>query len=296
MKKATSAIARATVALLVAATGCGGGGSIDNGYRGEDGGGGHTARPADATGATGATGADARVADRCDLGFNTTRFNESTTLVDQPPSGDEPDHGDDPDQGHDHGRHAVDFTVEEWAEVFADPSVGPSPDELVANVHATPGQIDAVLGGDLTPSLRPDPWVPMDDPRACAALAEELGQAREAARRYPTVADALAGGYRPGSVYAPGQGAHFTNVGNIIAGFDPSAPDLLMFDDDTPDAELVGLAYYVLGPDTVPTGSPDRTTAGTCTAPSAATPRAWPSRTSSAPPAGPPAPRRAPAG
>lgn len=179
--------------------------------------------------------------ERCDHGVNTATFNETTTLVDSP-------------HLHQDGE-PVDFTLREWAEVFAAGS-GIPVDAITAHLESgDPLNGQEILAGEATHTLGPSDWVPTTDPDDCDKLADELQQAREAAARYPTVADALAAGYRPGSFYSAGSGAHY--VRRDIAGdmvFDPSQPELLMFDGHEPTDHLVGAMYFLLAPDGLPEG------------------------------------------
>ncbi len=76
------------------------------------------------------------------------------------------------------------------------------------------------------------------------ALTAQQVEARAAAAKYPTVADAEAAGYRLSTPYVPCIGAHYTN-GRLIFRFDPSAPSELLYDGTRPDSKLVGLSYLV---------------------------------------------------
>src|SRR5215203_1838227 len=77
----------------------------------------------------------AAASDRCDLGFNTPTFNEVA----------------EPGQPHVHDDGApVEFTLEEWAEVFVDPTTGASVDAVVGYLNDNPVQRDGILSGGLT--------------------------------------------------------------------------------------------------------------------------------------------------
>ena len=178
------------------------------------------------------------VAARCDTGLNTAVFNQTTTFVDQP---------------HQHqAGEPVDFTMREWAEVFADPATGLTP-ELVANVlENDPGRAQDIKNGNHTHTLGPDQWVPTIDPDRCQELADQLQQARDAAMQYPTVADAVAAGFTAGSFYAPGGGAHYSRgEADRDAAFDPSEPDVLMYNGHRPEDHIVGAMYFIRPPDGV---------------------------------------------
>src|SRR5690606_3014506 len=93
--------------------------------------------------------------DRCDMGFNTAAFNEAS----------------EPGTPHAHDdTGGVDFTIEEWADVFVDPD-GPFPAAAVlAYLDDNPVLRDSILSGGLTHTLEPDPWNPMTDESECEKL------------------------------------------------------------------------------------------------------------------------------
>ena len=81
-------------------------------------------------------------------------------------------------------------------------------------------------------------------------LARQMVLARETALKYPTVADAEAGGLRRAGPFTPGLGAHYLNLGNV-----GGAPDGVMtdewiarplawiYDGTHPDSRIAGLFY-----------------------------------------------------
>ena len=83
-------------------------------------------------------------------------------------------------------------------------------------------------------------------------LADQLSQARAASMRYPTVADAEAGGYRMVTAYLPLIGAHYINFSIMDGTFDISQPEMLLYDGTEPTSRIVGLSYYLFS-DAVPT-------------------------------------------
>jgi hypothetical protein len=210
--------------------------SVTPSLAGEDGGHGHTdgghdmAAMADGHEHGNTVGAVAPE-DRCDLGFNTVRYNGSSR----------------PGVPHVHDdSHPVDFTIEQWADVFVDPR-GPVPAEaVVAYLEQHPLMRDGVLSGGLTHTLSPDPWIPMTDRAECDQLAGELRQAREVAARYPTAADALEAGYRKITNYYPGIAAHYIKRDYVDGEFELEHPEMLLYDGDGRRAGMVGLSYLIM--------------------------------------------------
>jgi len=84
-----------------------------------------------------------------------------------------------------------------------------------------------------------------------ADLAVQLSEARAAAMKYPTVADALAGGYVLITGYVPLIGAHYINWKLMDGTFDPNQPEMLLYDGTAPTSNIVGLSYYLFS-DTPP--------------------------------------------
>jgi hypothetical protein len=101
---------------------------------------------------------------------------------------------------------------------------------------------------DQQAELQPDKPL---DAATRATLASQLVVARDAALTYPTVADAKAAGYIQAGRFAPGVGAHYVSMRGAIrayqaGGFDPSAPESLIYDGTNPDSKIVGLMYTSL--------------------------------------------------
>ena len=86
---------------------------------------------------------------------------------------------------------------------------------------------------------------------ARAALGDQLALARAAAMRYPTVADALAGGYVKVVGCVPLIGAHYIKWSSMDTTFDVNDPEMLLYDGTDPTSHIVGLSYYVFS-DTEP--------------------------------------------
>jgi hypothetical protein len=171
--------------------------------------------------------------DRCDLAFNTAEFNE-VSVPGVP-------------HAHDDGE-LVDFTLEEWADVFVDPANGLPADVVVDYIEQNQWMRDGILTGGLTHTLDPDPWNPITDPDECEALAGELQRAKEVAATYPTVADAEAAGYHKVTNYFPGIAAHYMKFSNLDDGFVLEAPEMLLYDGTNPTSGIVGLSYYIIQP------------------------------------------------
>jgi hypothetical protein len=83
----------------------------------------------------------------------------------------------------------------------------------------------------------------------------EATLASQAVTRFPTVQDALAGGYRRTTPYVPCIGAHYLKDGALGNPFDPAEPEVLLYDGTEPDSRIVGLSYMqVTDPATAPEG------------------------------------------
>ena len=82
-------------------------------------------------------------------------------------------------------------------------------------------------------------------------LGDQLALARAAALRYPTVADALAGGYVKVVGYVPLIGSHYIKWSSMDGTFDVNDPEMLLYDGTDPTSHIVGLSYYVFS-DTEP--------------------------------------------
>jgi hypothetical protein len=141
--------------------------------------------------------------------------------------------------------HPVDFTIEQWADVFVDPRGPLSAEAVVQYLESNPVQRDGVLSGGLTHTLAPDPWIPMTDRADCDRLARDLRQARQVAARYPTAADALEAGYRKITNYYPGIAAHYIRTDYVDGEFEIAEPEMLLYDGDGRRAGMVGLSYLI---------------------------------------------------
>ncbi len=88
-----------------------------------------------------------------------------------------------------------------------------------------------------------------------AQLAAQLTEARAVALRYPTVADAIQGGYHRAGTFAPGVGAHYVSYSGLSGPgpVDVERPEALIYDGTSPTSRVAGLMYYAMAP-TAPEG------------------------------------------
>jgi len=132
---------------------------------------------------------------------------------------------------------------------------------LHAGATATPvlaatGTATAVV--DPSASTNPDvaaavglPDQPLDQATR-DGLAAQLTAARQAALRYPTVADAKRAGMYLAGGFAPGSGAHYMWTQGVLTGIrpdgtvDPSRPASFIYDGTSPTSRIVGLMYISL--------------------------------------------------
>jgi len=91
----------------------------------------------------------------------------------------------------------------------------------------------------------PQPWTAMVDPSQCVQLNAELRLARATAMKYPTAADAMAGGWKKVTSYVPGIAAHYMKFSIVDGTFKVDEPEMLLYDGEGPDAHIVGLSYYM---------------------------------------------------
>jgi hypothetical protein len=117
---------------------------------------------------------------------------------------------------------------------------------------ASAGQISSAGGHG---HRGPVQWQSLPDRATRDQLGQQLTIAHQVTLQYPTVADAEAAGYNMVTAYVPCIGAHYIKVSNMIGGFDPAKPSMLLYDGTNPDSKIVGLSYSVLAdPNTPPEG------------------------------------------
>jgi hypothetical protein len=125
---------------------------------------------------------------------------------------------------------------------------GSTPPVTDLNGHAVTG----VKAEDVAHESEPDQPL---DPETRGLLAQQLVAARDAAMKFPTVADATAGGYfLVGGGFGPGAGAHYIGGGFGGGAFDPAKPPTLIYDGVSPTSRIVGLMYLGMGTNGAPEG------------------------------------------
>lgn len=89
------------------------------------------------------------------------------------------------------------------------------------------------------------------DPATQAELDRQLAITREVAAQYPTVADAVAAGYRRSGPYTPGLGAHYTrpnaaalNADGVLDDDDLRNPLAIIYTGTDPTDRVAGFMYY----------------------------------------------------
>ncbi|HEY8545140.1 MAG TPA: hypothetical protein VIL36_08835, partial [Acidimicrobiales bacterium] len=93
----------------------------------------------------------------------------------------------------------------------------------------------------------PEPWIPITDPDDQRALQLQLAAAGRVIGQFPTAADAVRAGYVQVTPYVPGIAAHYMNFQLADRRFDPSQPEMLLFNGNDPTSELVGVSYAMFG-------------------------------------------------
>ncbi len=82
-------------------------------------------------------------------------------------------------------------------------------------------------------------------------LSQQIAATIDVSKKYPTVADAEAAGYRRAGPYSPGLGAHYTlqtgqglNFDGNMAADDLSTPLAIIYDGTEPTSRVAGFMYY----------------------------------------------------
>jgi hypothetical protein len=182
----------------------------------------------------------AKPAPPCDLGFNTAFYNTHATKVTElPPK----------------VIARVDFTLQQWVNVFTNPALGLSKETVLAQLNVNPMYKQQILEGVLGSKLGPDWWKPTTNAAECSTLRGQLQTARNVAGLFPTGAHAARAGYVRTSNYLGGVGVHYQNTNMANQPFSPNRPAQILYDGAQADAPVVGLSYFVRSPgDTPPAG------------------------------------------
>jgi len=154
--------------------------------------------------------------------------------------------------GHNHGAAADSGAAHAGhAAIVSNAPVGDTPCEQ-SGPPASAGQISSAGGHGHRGPIK---WQTIADRATRDQLGAQLDIAHQVTLQFPTVADAEAAGYNMVTTYVPCIGAHYIKVSNMIGGFDPAKPSMLLYDGTNPDSKIVGLSYSVLGdPNTPPEG------------------------------------------
>jgi hypothetical protein len=120
-------------------------------------------------------------------------------------------------------------------------------ESAIAHDHSAEGARDSANPDDTGHGGHegPQAWESITNADDCAALGEELATAKAVAEKYPTAADAVAGGWRMVTPYVPKIGAHYMNFSLVDGEFDVEQPEMLLYDGNSPDSNIVGLSYYI---------------------------------------------------
>ncbi len=143
-------------------------------------------------------------------------------------------------------------------EVIPGTADGTSPCEISSPTPASPGQAGSGDGGQEGQAAGDHghrglvKQFPLSNAER-ETLIVQMAQARTVIDEFPTVADALAAGYKESTVFVPCIGAHYTNISRV-PGFNPAAPSELLYEGTDPTSRIIGLSYLVLDASGVPEG------------------------------------------
>jgi hypothetical protein len=152
---------------------------------------------------------------------------------------------------HSHGAGAESGAHAGHAAIVSNAPRGDTPCEQ-SGPPASAGQIASAGGHG---HRGPVQWQTISDRATRDQLGQQLDIAHQVTLQYPTVADAEADGYHMVTGYVPCIGAHYIKVSNMLGGFDPAKPSMLLYEGTNPDSKIVGLSYSILGdPNTPPEG------------------------------------------
>jgi hypothetical protein len=98
----------------------------------------------------------------------------------------------------------------------------------------------------------PQAWTPLTDPADCIRFQTELMDTLAVGLTHPTVQTALDDGYVRATGYIAGIAAHYIDIDELMdPGFDPSHPEMLLYDGDDPDSRMVGVSYALFSDEVV---------------------------------------------
>jgi hypothetical protein len=100
---------------------------------------------------------------------------------------------------------------------------------------------DTGMGGHLGPQT----WTEISDPAVCQQLTTQLDQAKAVAKKYPKASDAMKDGYVLVAPYLSGIASHWMKFSLVDSKFDVNQPEMLLFDGNDSNANLVGLSYFI---------------------------------------------------
>jgi hypothetical protein len=86
------------------------------------------------------------------------------------------------------------------------------------------------------------PFTALDEPTR-VTFSGQVSQANAVVAKYPTVADAEAGGWRRVTPYVPCIAAHYLKSSALTNPFDATEPEILLYDGTEPTSKIVGLSY-----------------------------------------------------
>lgn len=175
--------------------------------------------------------------DRCDLGFNTKAYND---IIRQGKGNDPLYNG---------RRFRSLFMAPVW-DVFFTPGAfslsratyGWIASEEMYNGRKKMGHLDHSLV---------DPWNGITDPVQCDKLKKFLNDTRAYAAKYPKLKDAFADGFEFITPWFAGAGAHIGKWEDYDDKIEPGKPEVLIYDGNGPEANVVGAMYSVMS-DTEP--------------------------------------------
>lgn len=192
-------------------------------------------------------------ADRCDLEFNVPAYYADAEIagVDIVSGGGmQHDHGDgDGDgDGAEMTREELEHATGELdaARLVIELSDGTDEDyqEWLANLKVQRNSYapdDTGHGGH----MGPQEWRALTDSAECAALADDIDKARAVALAHPKAQDATDAGWRMVTPYVPGIAAHYMRFDYVDGEFNVEEPEMLLYDGNGPDANVIGLSYYI---------------------------------------------------